>query len=98
MEYRSKDAIVNLWDLPDPPSNFNEFSDLPGKPLMLDNVSKAVQGDLTSLNWNPEGTLLAIGSYDSVLRVCTSEGDVYFSHPQHQVGHYLSFSYSVSYW
>ncbi|KDR85615.1 hypothetical protein GALMADRAFT_234582 [Galerina marginata CBS 339.88] len=81
----SKDAVVNLWDLPDPPpSNSSEFADAPGEPLVLENVSKAVQGDLTCLNWNSEGTLLAIGSYDSILRVCTSTGSVYFSHPQHQ--------------
>ncbi|PPQ76995.1 hypothetical protein CVT25_014812 [Psilocybe cyanescens] len=80
----SKDAIVNLWDLSDPPTNPNEFAESPREPLALDNVSRAVQGDLTSLNWNPEGTLLAIGSYDSILRVCTNSGSVYFSHPQHQ--------------
>ena len=81
---RSKDSIVNLWDLPDPPAD--GFAELPGEPLVLDDVAKSDQGDLTSFDWNPEGTLLAVGSYDSVLRVCTVEGSVYFSHGQHQVG------------
>ena len=48
-------------------------------------VSQAEQGDLTSLDWNPDGTLLAVGSYDSILRVCSVEGGIFFSHPQHQV-------------
>ncbi|KAF8167462.1 WD40 repeat-like protein [Crassisporium funariophilum] len=82
----SKDAVVHLWDLPDPPTDPWSFAQAPGEPIALENVSKALQGDLTSLNWNPEGTLLAIGSYDSVLRVCTSQGSIYFSHPQHQKG------------
>lgn len=85
---RSKDATVNLWDLPDPPPPRSEkFADVPGEPLVMENVSKAGrQGDLTSLDWNSDGTLLAIGSYDSILRVCTNTGSIYFTHPQHQVG------------
>jgi transducin (beta)-like 1 len=42
--------------------------------------------DLTSLDWNFDGSLLAIGSYDSILRIVTAEGKVYFSHWQHEVG------------
>ncbi|KAF8910030.1 WD40 repeat-like protein [Gymnopilus junonius] len=81
----SKDSVVHLWDLPDPPPpNSQEFAKPPGEPITVETVSKAVQGDLTCLNWNSDGTLLAIGSYDSVLRVCTNTGAVYFSHPQHQ--------------
>ncbi|KAF8963926.1 WD40-repeat-containing domain protein [Flammula alnicola] len=83
----SKDGVVNVWDLPDtPPLNSPEFAEAPGEPVALENVSKVTQGDLTSLDWNPEGTLLAIGSYDSILRVCTNKGAIYFSHPQHQKG------------
>ncbi|KAH9486362.1 F-box-like/WD repeat-containing protein TBL1Y [Psilocybe cubensis] len=90
----SKDAVVNLWDLPDPPTTPGEYAESPGEPLVLDNVSRAVQGDLTSLHWNREGTLLAIGSYDSILRVCTDSGSVYFSHPQHQKGPIFSTRFS----
>ncbi|KIM47604.1 hypothetical protein M413DRAFT_204575 [Hebeloma cylindrosporum] len=82
----SKDATVNLWNLPDPPPPRSEkFADAPGEPLIMENVSKAGrQGDLTSLDWSSDGTLLAIGSYDSILRVCTNTGSIYFTHPQHQ--------------
>ncbi|KAF9469758.1 WD40-repeat-containing domain protein [Collybia nuda] len=78
----SKDAVVNLWDLPDPP--LVGFAEQPAAPKTLDYFSKDEQGDLTSLHWNSEGTLIAIGSYDSVLRICTSSGELYFQHPQHQ--------------
>ncbi|KAF9531829.1 WD40-repeat-containing domain protein [Crepidotus variabilis] len=78
----SKDSVVNLWNLPDPPAE--GFAEAPNLPIALEQISKAEQGDLTSLDWNPDGTLLAIGSYDSILRVCSVEGGVYFTHPQHQ--------------
>lgn len=87
--FRSKDGVVNLWNLPDPPSIGLDFAEAPGEPIALENVSRAQQGDITSLDWNSEGTLLALGSYDSVLRVCTNQGSVYLSHPQHQVGEYF---------
>lgn len=82
----SKDGVVNLWNLPDPLSNGVDSAEAPGEPITLENVSRAQQGDLTSLDWNSDGTLLALGSYDSVLRVCTNQGSIYFSNPQHQKG------------
>ncbi|KAF5310672.1 hypothetical protein D9619_007721 [Psilocybe cf. subviscida] len=82
----SKDGVVHVWDLPHPPpsANTSEFAVGPGEPTVLENVLKDTQGDLTSLDWSPDGTLLAIGSYDTILRVCTRQGSIYFSHPQHQ--------------
>jgi len=86
---RSKDAVVNLWTVPEqkPPSWLGADAATPTSlpPMMLDHFAKTEQGDLTSLHWNSDGTLLAIGSYDSVLRICTASGGLYFSHPQHQV-------------
>ncbi|KAJ7235085.1 WD40 repeat-like protein [Mycena haematopus] len=81
----SKDAGVNLWDLPYPPAITSpNFARPPGPPHRLEHFANVEQGDLTALHWNAEGTLIAIGSYDSVLRVCTDSGELYFSHGQHQ--------------
>ncbi|KJA28617.1 hypothetical protein HYPSUDRAFT_156006 [Hypholoma sublateritium FD-334 SS-4] len=81
----SKDGVVNVWNLPNPPpATSPDFAEAPEDPIALENVSNFSQGDLTSLDWNFDGTLLAIGSYDSILRVCTSSGALHFSHPQHQ--------------
>ncbi|KAF5384996.1 hypothetical protein D9615_001189 [Tricholomella constricta] len=79
----SKDAIVNLWNLPKPPEDPNSFA-TPVAPIVIDYFVKPEQGDLTSLDWNADGTLVAIGSYDSILRICTSSGSLYFSNPKHQ--------------
>ncbi|KAJ7741048.1 WD40 repeat-like protein [Mycena metata] len=85
----SKDARVNLWDLPIPPLGSSpDFAQPPEVPRRLEyfggSDSPDYQGDLTSLHWNTEGTLIAIGSYDSILRVCTASGELYFSHTQHK--------------
>ncbi|GLB35783.1 putative WD40 repeat-like protein [Lyophyllum shimeji] len=79
----SKDAVVNLWNLPKSPEGPDNFA-TPVSPTVIDYFAKPEQGDLTSLHWNVDGTLVAIGSYDSTLRVCTSSGSLYFSNPQHQ--------------
>jgi transducin (beta)-like 1 len=44
-----------------------------------------VQGDLTSLDWNVDGSLIAIGSYDSVLRVCHASGELFLKDETHKV-------------
>ncbi|KAF8628214.1 hypothetical protein AX15_004002 [Amanita polypyramis BW_CC] len=77
----SKDAVVNFWTLPDPstpspPSNL-------GPPVSLNYFSKSESADLTSLHWSPDGQLLAVGSYDSILRICRPNGELYFTHSQH---------------
>ena len=76
---------MNIWDLPTPPPGVDNFAGDTPPPTVLDYFSKEEQGDLTSLHWNSDGSLLAIGSYDSVLRICTASGPLYFQHPQHQV-------------
>ncbi|TFY79704.1 hypothetical protein EWM64_g4308 [Hericium alpestre] len=80
----SKDAIVHLWNLPVPPRDGNSRAPPCGEPKTLAYYPKDEQGDLTSLDWNQDGSLLAIGSYDAILRVCTSDGELYFSDPKHQ--------------
>ncbi|KAF8640399.1 hypothetical protein AX17_000068 [Amanita inopinata Kibby_2008] len=79
----SKDAVVNLWNLPNPPDSSSSAISSPGPPVSLNYFSKPESADLTSLHWSPDGQLLAVGSYDSILRVCKPDGELYFSHSQH---------------
>lgn len=73
---------MKIWNL--------EESDLPisdmKKPLEIPLLSAAEESDLTSLDWNFDGSLLAIGSYDTVFRIVTATGELYFLHFQHEVG------------
>ncbi|ETW86725.1 hypothetical protein HETIRDRAFT_306016 [Heterobasidion irregulare TC 32-1] len=80
----SKDAIVHLWNMSEPIPDEVDTSPTGDNPLTLAYSTNGTQADLTSLDWNRDGTLLAIGSYDSVLRVCTSSGKLYFSNDKHQ--------------
>ncbi|KZV60405.1 WD40 repeat-like protein [Peniophora sp. CONT] len=43
-----------------------------------------VDGDLTSLDWNATGTLLAIGCYDHKVRVVTSNGQLHMEGAMHR--------------
>ncbi|KAF5368495.1 hypothetical protein D9758_002147 [Tetrapyrgos nigripes] len=70
----SKDASVKIWNLASTSKD----------PVTLESFSIAESGDLTSLSWNPTGELLAIASYDSVLRIADTSGKIYFQHSKHQ--------------
>ena len=77
--------MVNIWTLPDPPTAPSPSTKFAGPPASLYYFSKANSADLTSLHWSPDGQLLAIGSYDAILRVCKVNGELYFAHHQHNV-------------
>ncbi|KAF7302961.1 hypothetical protein MKEN_01258700 [Mycena kentingensis (nom. inval.)] len=79
----SKDAVLNRWTLP--PASSSEFAPPPLEPQQVEHFynPSSEMGDITALQWNPDGSLVAVGGFDSVLRICTSSGDLYFSHTQH---------------
>ncbi|KAI0825010.1 WD40 repeat-like protein [Trametes gibbosa] len=81
----SKDSVVHLWNVPSLDQN-GDIQPQPDLPLTCAYPPKDEQGDLTSLDWSADGSLLAIGCYDSVLRICDTNGKMYFSHSQHDKG------------
>ena len=58
----------------------------PGKPQSSTQLTENNEADLTSLDWNSTGTLLAVGAYDAKLRVLTAAGDIYFEADNYKVG------------
>ncbi|KAJ8495610.1 hypothetical protein ONZ51_g1574 [Trametes cubensis] len=78
----SRDSVVHLWNVPVPDQN-GDVHTQPEPPLTCAYPPKEEQGDLTSLDWSSDGSLLAIGCYDSVLRICDTDGKLYFMHTQH---------------
>ena len=81
--------MVHLWNVPVPDQNGDVHTQLE-PPLTCAYPPKEEQGDLTSLDWSSDGSLLAIGCYDSVLRICDTDGKLYFMHTQHDVSLILS--------
>ncbi|TFK17056.1 WD40 repeat-like protein [Coprinopsis marcescibilis] len=79
----SKDAVLNLWKLPQPPYRGDAFITSALPPISIP-LSSSNQADLTALHWSPDGNLLAVGSYDSVFRICTRKGSMYFTRAMHE--------------
>ncbi|KIK70585.1 hypothetical protein GYMLUDRAFT_89601 [Collybiopsis luxurians FD-317 M1] len=76
----SKNAVVKIWKL----SDSSGHSAQAGEPITIDSFAQADSGDLTCLSWNPDGTLLAIASYDSKLRICDIDGKMYYQSTKHE--------------
>ncbi|KAJ2934295.1 hypothetical protein H1R20_g2775, partial [Candolleomyces eurysporus] len=81
----AKDSEVILWDLAKQAKGANEFITDGRIHGTLGKLSQEVQGDLTSLHWSSDGQLLAIGSYDSVLRVATRTNLIWMTADLHEV-------------
>lgn len=85
MFFSAKDSEVILWDLAKQAKGANEFLTDGRIHGTLGKLSQEVQGDLTSLHWSSDGQLLAIGSYDSVLRVATRTNLIWMTADLHEV-------------
>jgi WD40 repeat protein len=55
------------------------------------------QGDVTSIEWNQDGTLLASGCFDGTVRIWSVEGTVLLHERQHSVSCRMYLPLSVSY-
>ena len=80
--------MVNYWNVPFSSSEGSQTS-LPGPTLTLSNLGASSQADLTSIDWSSDGSLVAMGHYDAVLRICTSSGMRYLTDNHHTVGREL---------
>ncbi|KAJ8596276.1 WD40 repeat-like protein [Rhizopogon salebrosus TDB-379] len=78
----SRDAVVNYWTVPTEPNHEPTATIQPT--VTLPDLTSASQADLTALSWNHDGSLVAIGSYDSILRICTATGKLYFNDSHHK--------------
>lgn len=73
------DATVRIWDLP---SSGSTSPDSP--PAVCKHLPTTNAKDVSALEWNPDGTLLASGSYDGILRLWTPQGDLHLVMSMHQ--------------
>ena len=72
------DATVRIWDLPANPGDPVE------SPAVCKHLPAAHSKDIATLHWNPDGTLLASGSHDGILRLWTPQGDLHLVMSMHQ--------------
>ncbi|VDC06227.1 unnamed protein product [Peniophora sp. CBMAI 1063] len=74
----AKDSTINLWKLDFASNDTRIPLSTPAKPFSQLRLTENDEADITSLDWNATGTLLAVGAYDAKLRVLTASGDLYF--------------------
>ncbi|KAG1076806.1 hypothetical protein G6F42_025276 [Rhizopus arrhizus] len=74
----SGDATARLWEVPEGREKSAEPIVLNHLPNMNDNK------DVTTLDWNPTGTLLVTGSYDGQARIWTQKGQLRFVMGHHR--------------
>ncbi|KAI8370754.1 WD40-repeat-containing domain protein [Choanephora cucurbitarum] len=68
----SGDATARLWNVP---ANKDEATE----PIVLNHLPNLNDNkDVTTLDWNPSGTLLVTGSYDGQARIWTQKGQLRF--------------------
>lgn len=72
------DATVRIWDFP------STRGATPDAPAVCKHLPTTHAKDVSALEWNPDGTLLASGSYDGILRLWTPQGDLHLVMSMHQ--------------
>lgn len=71
----SGDSTARIWNLPPGPSGKEATIFASKSPLILKHTSELQEStDVTTLDWNCEGKLLATGSYDGKARIWSEDG------------------------
>jgi len=78
----SGDSTARLWNLNEPNSKKNQL--VLRHCIQRGDTEVPSNKDVTSLDWNSEGTLLVTGSYDGFARIWTTEGKLSSTLGQHK--------------
>ncbi|KAI0029534.1 WD40-repeat-containing domain protein [Vararia minispora EC-137] len=78
----AKDATLTIWKLPLPLGTEGE-PEAPTSQARI-RLTATVDGDVTALDWHPDGETLAVGSYDAKLRIINSMGELQMTDASHQ--------------
>eukprot|EP00741_Cyanophora_paradoxa_P023859 tig00021680_g23046.t1 len=82
----SGDSTARIWTIPQIPSG-EKATILSSTPFVLKHrhaIDSSRSNDVTTLDWNIDGSLLATGSYDGNARIWTSEGQIKYTLTKHK--------------
>lgn len=79
---RSGDSTARIWNMTDPTTAPNQL--VLRHCIQKGGTEVPSNKDVTSLDWNCDGTLLATGSYDGFARIWTTEGRLASTLGQHK--------------
>ncbi|RPD55852.1 WD40 repeat-like protein [Lentinus tigrinus ALCF2SS1-6] len=91
----SKDSLVHIWNVPGPDADGNVPTSI-DPPIVCAYAAKGDDRDLTSITWSPDGTLVAVGCYDCILRIYDAQGKGYLVQQQQEKGPIFSVRFSPS--
>eukprot|EP00742_Colponemidia_sp_Colp-10_P002767 GILJ01002957.1.p1 GENE.GILJ01002957.1~~GILJ01002957.1.p1 ORF type:complete len:498 (+),score=66.24 GILJ01002957.1:214-1707(+) len=73
----SGDSTARLWSIPEGPSGTSASELACADPVILQHFSDDKKSkEVTTLDWNADGTMLATGSYDGQARIWNESGDL----------------------
>ncbi|CED84640.1 Beta-transducin family (WD-40 repeat) protein [Phaffia rhodozyma] len=70
------DASVRLWEFT-PPSGLTTAWSVKEPPIICKHLPATDKKDITSIEFNPSGTLIGTASYDGIARIWTPEGELH---------------------
>eukprot|EP01097_Dermamoeba_algensis_P007853 TRINITY_DN5061_c0_g1_i1.p1 TRINITY_DN5061_c0_g1~~TRINITY_DN5061_c0_g1_i1.p1 ORF type:complete len:486 (-),score=50.70 TRINITY_DN5061_c0_g1_i1:255-1712(-) len=82
----SSDSTARIWNIPSLPSGAEAANIASQRSIVLRHINNNLENskDVTTVDWNGDGSMLATGSYDGLARIWNSSGELLNTLRQHK--------------